>query len=307
MKKLLLALLLAFVAISPVFAYTNGDKIEEITATVPSDGTTIRFTLPQGEYPSGSKVTLYAQTNVLCMSPGVDYVEPTPDKNPYKLLAEYKFTDNDIASLKNGETEFTTTLKFDPECGAIIGKIVGGDEKVNSSLAEDNRPQGSTESSDGKQLTVYGSGMKLNSKYSVSNGVLTFTVPQGSYTLGDFVVISKGDVAVTSLSITKDIMDKLVDGAYTSKVLVEEVTAEDELTFFISSVMYEKGEDVNGDDLVEVEPNPETNPPVVNDPSDEKESNPLLVGVGVFVLVLAVGFGYMYLEEQKKKSKKSGK
>lgn len=307
MKKLLLCLLLAMFAISPVFAYTNGDKIEEITATVPSDGTTIRFSLPQGEYPNGSKVTLYAQTNVLCMSPGVDYVEPTPDKNPYKLLAEYKFTDNDITSLKNGETEFTTTLKFDPECGGIIAQIVGGDEKVNSSLAEDNRPQGNTESSDGKKLTVYSSGMKLNSKYSVSNGVLTFTVPQGSYTLGDFVVISKGDVAVTSLSITEDIMKKLVDGSYTSKVLVEGVTSDDELTFFISSVLYEKDEDVNGDDLVEVEPNPETDPPVVENPGEEKGTNPLLIGIGVFVAVLAGGFGYMYFEEQKKKAKKVSK
>lgn len=304
MKKLYYILVLGLVlSLMPsVSAFSIGDKITDIGATVPSDGTVIRFTLPQGDYPSDSKLLLYAQYGVLCVSPGVDYEEPTPDKNPYKLLAEYKFTENDLAALKNGESEFTTTLKFDPECGAIMGQLVKSDEKGSSSIAEDNRPQGDTESSDGKHLTVYSSGMKLNVNYSISNGILTFVVPQGSYVQGDYVVVAKDGIAITSLSIHENIMKALVDGPYISKTLVSDVAEGDELTFFVSSVLYESGESVDENNLTEPEYNPETDLPINKD--EKKGLSPIVTGVAVFVLVLAVGFGFMYFDDKRKKAKK---
>jgi len=302
MRKLLLSILVVFsLFVSAVSAYKSGDQIENIGATIPSDSTTIRFVMPQGEYPSGTKIALYAQTNVLCLSPGVDYVEPTPDKNPYKLLAEYKLTENDIAALANGETEFTTTLKFDPECGAIQARLVGTEEKVPSNLVEEDRPQGGSEDSTGKELTAYTHGSILDVNYTASAGVLTFTVPQGSYVQGDYVVVAKDGKAIASLTIFEDIMKALVEGDYTSKIIVDGIDANDVISFFISNVSYNEGEEIDpaiglpktGDD------------PVVDDPNtgdDEGGLSPLVVGVGVFAVVLGVGFGYMFYDEKRKKA-----
>lgn len=302
--KFLLAISVIALSFSNVFAYKNGDRITDIGAEIPSDGTTIRIFLPQGDYPSGSKALLYAQTNVFCPVPGMELEVPSPDKNPYKLAAEYKFTDSDIATLKNGNHEVVTTLKFDPECGGLEVLIQGSEESAPSTIVDANRPSGGEESSTGVKLTVYSSGTIVEAAYQYNAGVLTFQLPQGSYTLGDYVVISKDNVVLTSLTIYENIMNELAEGNYTSKVSIDGITKDDELKFFISDVPFEADENVNGDDLVEVDPTPGTDTPGVDEPT---EASPLLVGMGVFVAVLAIGFGYMYFEEQKKKAKKAGK
>lgn len=303
MRKLLLSMLVVFsLFVGNVSAYKSGDQIENIGATIPSDSTTIRFVMPQGEYPTGTKITLYAQTNVLCLSPGVDYVEPTPDKNPYKLLAEYKLTDSDIAALASGDSEFTTTLKFDPECGAIQARLVGTEEKVPGNLVEEDRPQGSSEDSTGKELTAYTHGSILDVDYTASAGVLTFTVPQGSYVQGDYVVVAKDGKAIASLTIFEDIMKALVEGDYTSKILVDEIKENDVVSFFVSNIGYNEGEEIDAS----IELPSQGNNPSVSDPNEKDDNgpSPLVVGIGVFVVVLAAGFGYMMYDEKRKKAAK---
>lgn len=303
MRKLLLSMLVVFsLFVGNVSAYKSGDQIENIGATIPSDSTTIRFVMPQGEYPTGTKITLYAQTNVLCLSPGVDYVEPTPDKNPYKLLAEYKLTDSDIAALASGDSEFTTTLKFDPECGAIQARLVGTEEKVPGNLVEEDRPQGSSEDSTGKELTAYTHGSILDVDYTASAGVLTFTVPQGSYVQGDYVVVAKDGKAIASLTIFENIMKALVEGDYTSKILVDEIKENDVVSFFVSNIGYNEGEEIDAS----IELPSQGNNPSVSDPNEKDDNgpSPLVVGIGVFVVVLAAGFGYMMYDEKRKKAAK---
>lgn len=303
MRKLLLSMLVVFsLFVGNVSAYKSGDQIENIGATIPSDSTTIRFVMPQGEYPTGTKITLYAQTNVLCLSPGVDYVEPTPDKNPYKLLAEYKLTDSDIAALASGDSEFTTTLKFDPECGAIQARLVGTEEKVPGNLVEEDRPQGGSEDSTGKELTAYTHGSILDVDYTASAGVLTFTVPQGSYVQGDYVVVAKDGKAIASLTIFENIMKALVEGDYTSKILVDEIKENDVVSFFVSNIGYNEGEEIDAS----IELPSQGNNPSVSDPNEKDDNgpSPLVVGIGVFVVVLAAGFGYMMYDEKRKKAAK---
>ena len=297
--KYLMSLLVVCVMIPGVFGYKNGDRITDIGATIPVDGITIRITLPQGEYPANSKALLYAQTNVYCPVPGMDLVTPTPDKNPYKLAAEYRFTESDIEALKNGAYEVVTTLKFNPECGGLEVLISATEEKAPSSIVDKDRPSGGTESEEGEKLTVYASGTVVPVTFKYNDGFIHYTLPQGSYTLGDYIVVSKDDTIVASFTILENMMNLLVNNAYSGSVYAEGLSEKDELVFFVSDMPYEVGDSENVGDLTKPEGD------VPTDKEEDSSLSPIVVGGLTFLIVLGIGFIYMNKENKRMKRLKN--
>lgn len=280
--------------------YENGAVFESELGyiEVPEDSSYIKFSLPQGEYPKGSKAVVYAQTNVFCYIPGLEYKEPTVDANPYRLAAEYKFTDADLENLKNGSALFTTTLKFDIMCGGIRVVISGGEEKPNNNLVEDNREQGATESEDGKQLTVYADGDVFESSASVNGGIFKFIIPQGSYTLGDYIIVSKDGKVVKSISISKELMDTLVNANVEYSFMVDFADTEG-LKFGVSSYIYDEEDEITLGDPEIVDP---VDPSVPSDPNTSEGMSPMLIGLIAFLVVLVGGFASMKFGKKKETS-----
>ncbi|MBR3840204.1 MAG: hypothetical protein IKM20_03610 [Erysipelotrichales bacterium] len=279
--------------------YTNGSVIENELGyiEVPEDSSYIKFTLPQGTYPEGSKAVVYAQSNVFCFVPGLEYKEPTADANPYKLAAEYVFTENDITSLENGPTTFTTTLKFDIMCGGIRVVITGGSEKPNNNLVEDNREQGSTESDKGVKLDVYSDGSTFESNVKLVDNVVRFIIPQGSYTLGDYIVVTKDDKVLANITISKAMMETLVNANIEYSMIVD-LEDTDNIKFMVSSYMFDIG------DELETEEDPSSNNENPGDVGDTPSQgmNPLVFGLLAFLVVLGGGLGYMKFTNKKKAS-----
>lgn len=298
-KLLLCVVAVLAICIGSVSAktYSNGSVIEDELGyiEVPEDSSYIKFTLPQGTYPSGSKAVLYAQYNVFCYVPGLEYKEPTPDENPYKLAAEYTFTENDIEALKNGPVTFSTTLKFDIMCGGIRVVINETSQKPVNNLVEDNREQGATESEEGVQLTTYSNGMMFESEAKLIGEVLRFIIPQGSYTLGDFIVVAKDNLVIKNITITKEMMETLVNANVEYSMIVNFTDAEN-ISFMVSSYMFDIGDDLvteNSDITIIEDPNDSN--------KDSKGINPIFIGIIAFAVVLLGGLGFMYLTDKKKK------
>lgn len=300
LSKLLLCVAVVFaLVIGSVSAktYSNGSVLEEELGyiEVPEDSSYIKFTLPQGTYPSGSKAVLYAQYNVFCYVPGLEYKEPTSDENPYKLAAEYTFTDSDIEALKNGPVTFSTTLKFDIMCGGIRVVINETSQKPVNNLVEENREQGATESEDGVQLNTYSDGMVFESDTKLIGDVLRFVIPQGSYTLGDFIVIAKDNLVIKNITITKEMMETLVNANIEYSMIVD-FTDTDNLSFMVSSYMFDIGDELvtENSDIT-----------IIENPNDSNKNgtgiNPIVIGIIAFLVVLLGGLGYMYLTDKKKK------
>ena len=281
--------------------YTNGSVIEEELGyiEVPEDSSYIKFTLPQGTYPDGSKAVVYAQSNVFCFVPGLEYKEPTPDANPYKLAAEYTFTESDIESLKNAPTTFTTTLKFDIMCGGIRVVVTGGNEKPNNNLVEDNREHGSTESESGETLEVYENGSTFEGNAKLVDNVLRFIIPQGSYTLGDYIVVTKNGKVIANVTITKAMMETLVNAniEYSMVVGLEDTN---DIKFMVSSYMY----DIDDELTFEDDPSNKNEDPGTTAPS-ASGMNPLVLGLLAFFVVLGGGLAYMKFSKKKVPSDKN--
>ena len=299
-RKLLLITCMVLFMIVPVFArdYKIGDVIqEELTyIEVPEDSSWIKFALAQGNYPRGIKIAIYAQSNVFCYVPGLEYKEPTPDNNPYKIAAEYTFTDKDIENLSQGEVIFTTTLKFDIMCGDIRMVITEADKKPANNLVEENREQGSDIAGAGDELIEYKDGASFKSETKLNGNVLTFIIPQGSYTLGDYIALIKDGEVYTHISITREMMETLTRANIEYSQIVD-FNSYETMEFLITSVIYDEGE------IVEVNPSTE----IKDTPSNSSgfEMNPLLAGIIAFLAVLGGGLLMMYLQNKKKKSIKN--
>ena len=299
MKKLRLMIISLLLLLIPVTilgaTYKNGDKIDILSASMPEDGTKITFTIPQGKYPSGSTIAIYGEKNVYCPIPGIPNDPKTPDKNPFTLLSEYKFTESDVKDLESADSTFVATMKFDVECGDIYGKIIGSNETAKPSETQASRPSGGNPDSkdaEGNPLKVMASGSVIDTQFALQDTILIYRATQGSYTLADWLVVFKDKVPVAKTLITNELMEKLAEGDYEVRALVEGLTSADGLTVIVSDTDYELGL--------------ETVPPVTTKPETPKGGsgmNSLVVGVGVFALVFAAGLGYYFITDKKKAKK----
>ncbi len=304
--KLLLCALLSVGLVSNVWAgtYSDGDIIQDELGyiEVPEDSSYIKFTLPQGTYPSESKAVLYAQYNVFCYIPGVEYTEPTADANPYKIAAEVVFTDEDIANLAKGEVTFTADLKFDIQCGAIKVQIVSTKKKSQNNLVDENRESGASEDETGKTLTTYSHGSTFDGAAKLSGNVLKFTIPQGSYTLGDYIIIAKDNVIVKDITITKDMMNTLVNANIEYSIITDFEDAEN-IEFVISSYTYDIGDLLNEDIEISTESDVATATDVDTPTKNSGGVSPIIFGIITFVIVVAGGLIYGFIMDKQKKEK----